>query len=496
MSSSIKPAAPRGEISDAPAATRMPVNLAELGWLPIWLLTRIYMYLEHVSRESHIVGDVNYYFMGASDLLEGKTALVEYPAPVAWLLAGLRLLSGDDAGRYVAIFVCTMAALDLLVSGLLWMRYSKIASLYWMVFLLFVGSLTWYRIDLLAAVPFLLALLWFGSVSWPIDLRNEQRLVRDGHPFASGGAVAFGAAMKLWPALLIFPMLGRSQRAKQRGRGFVIVGGLLGLSSLLIAGWERSVSPMTWQSDRGLHVESVWATGPMWRRTFGPHADQYQIEFSDFNAFEIFGPNCARLAYAADLTMYFVVAMALIFCWLIAFGGVGLPGRQSATAVAKQDSDEQWRATVLAVVALMLATIAANKTFSPQYLIWLAGPLAVLVTLRGNTMQRVGQLLVGGMGLLIAALTRWIFPLHYGQIIGAPDQTGTKVLVLRNVLVIIAVVGSLILAFAQAWRLGAQSADDRDEPAAESGAITESGTSSEQTGPPARKAKQTRSRRA
>lgn len=464
MSQSV--ATPSGAGQAQPIAdTRAPrLSLSDLGWLPIWIFTRIYILAQHMTRERHIVGDVNYYFFETSQALSGQQALVEYPAPVAWLLTALRLLSGDDVDRYRVLFVCLMAALDLCVSAILWTRYSRIASTYWMVFLMLVGSLMWYRIDLLAAVPMLLALLWCGPTAWRRGWIDDVTVQRPGHPNLAGGAVAVGAAMKLWPALLIFPLLGTSKQGKSRGLGFLIAGGVLGLSSLLFAGWTRSISPMTWQSDRGLHCESIWATLPMWRRTYGPDAQSYRVEFSNFNAYEIYGPGIDQLTKIADRSMIIVLALALLFGWLIALGGAGLPAHRLEHAAQKDGRATHWHAAVYAVVALMLATLVANKTFSPQYLIWFAGPLAVLVTLRGSTAQRAAQIVIAGLGLVIAGLTRWIYPLNYGQVIGTPDDQGTKILVLRNALVIIALLISLGLALVTAWRVGlAPSAGDEAE---------------------------------
>lgn len=462
MSSLAVTKAPAGPAAQSIKVRGPRVSLADLGWLPIWILTRIYVLAQHMTRERHIVGDVNYYFAKAGDALAGQEALVEYPAPVVWLLTGLRVISGDDVDRYRLLFVCLMAALDLLVAALLWTRYSRLGAVYWIVFLALVGSLMWYRIDLLAAVPMLLALLWFGPARWTQGWFEEVQIKRAGHPTFAGGAVAVGAAMKLWPALLIFPLLGTSARGKSRGLGFLIAGGAIGLSSLLFAGWSRSISPLTWQSDRGLHCESIWATVPMWRRMFGSQSGDYRVEFSNYNAYEVYGPGVDRLTQWADHSMLAVLALALLFGWLIALGGVGLPGHSRQNAELKDGDSQHWHAAVLAVVALMLATLVANKTFSPQYLIWFAGPLAVMVTLRGGRLQQAAQILIAGLGLIIAGLTRWIYPLHYGEIIGAPTEQATRILVLRNVLVIIAVVVSVILAIVAAWQVGL--AKDAAEP--------------------------------
>ena len=54
-------------------------------------------------------------------------------------------------------------------------------------------------------------------------------------------------------------------------------------------GWTRSISPVTWQSDRGLQIESIVATVPMIRHAF-ISPDLFHTELSQYNAWEIFGP--------------------------------------------------------------------------------------------------------------------------------------------------------------------------------------------------------------
>ena len=102
-------------------------------------------------------------------------------------------------------------------------------------------------------------------------------------------SIAFGAALKLWPALLVLPLLGVGRRGTRVAAGFGITGGGLALASLLIGGWERLVSPLTWQSNRGLQIESVPATPLMWLRA-ASEGRGWTVGLSRYNAYEISGP--------------------------------------------------------------------------------------------------------------------------------------------------------------------------------------------------------------
>ena len=91
-------------------------------------------------------------------------------------------------------------------------------------------------------------------------------------PGLTGALTGLGAAIKLWPALLIAAFLSYRPDRKPAGIAFVVVGFGLAAVSLLAGGWARLVSPLTWQSGRGLQIESIWATPLMVARAVRPAA--------------------------------------------------------------------------------------------------------------------------------------------------------------------------------------------------------------------------------
>ena len=401
-----------------------------------WLLSRALMALLWSDAETFIDHDVRYYFWQlANDGVAG--ALIEYPTPIAVFLDAIRLVAGPSENAYVAAFVLVMAVLDGIATVWLWHSQGHAAACYWAGYTFAIGSLIWFRIDLLPAVAVLAASIW---------------IVR--RPVASGAAIAVGAATKLWPAMLIAPMLGTDRWGKRRSWGFLTMGAALGLASLAFFGWTRSASPLGWQSDRGLQIESIMATVPMIRHAFAP-VDRYYTELSQYNAWEIYGPGVDQWLVAADCLLAASVVLALVLGWLIAFGGAGLPGHRLAQANDPACISQRGHAILLAQVALICLTIMANKTFSPQYMIWLGGPLAVLLSRPLPRKDKVAARLLAGLGLVCAALTHLVFPLNYSGLISEHAHPGeTRLLVARNLVMVALCLTSVTLALKSAWRCG------------------------------------------
>ncbi len=253
--------------------------------------------------------------------------------------------------------------------------------------------------------------------------------------FWSGGAIAIGAATKLWPAMLVAPLLGRTKTAHHRFLGFLIVGGGLGLTSLLVSGWDRSISALTWQSDRGLQIESLPASYLMGKRAFGS-ADILWVELSNYNAWEIKGLGTEIWLAVSNIALVVTMILTAVLAALLISRNHKL-------------ENTKWLLVclTLSMVAITLAVICANKTFSPQYIIWLAGPLAILANLEVDHLK-VGANWLAILGLLAALLTQLVYPLNYQGLLNPnPDLFSTLILLIRNTIVASMTVIAWILAF-------------------------------------------------
>ncbi|HIW28886.1 MAG TPA: DUF2029 domain-containing protein [Candidatus Luteococcus avicola] len=392
------------------SAARHPdeVDLVALGarllhsgwaWIAAWLFSRAVMLREWGLHYDYIANDVRYYYF---QLAQGDPHVVlrEYPLPVLWFLNLLRFPAAEDVNLYIITFALTMALLDAGFVYWLWRSHSHVAAISWMVFGFAMGPLVWFRYDMLPGVIVGAAVLFIAR-----------------RPRVSGALVAVGAGIKLWPALLIAPLLGRDQASLRRTTSCAATGLALALLALVDAGAVRLVSPLSWQSDRGLQIESVWATPMMWKRAFGTNP-QVLVEMSRFNAYELFGPGVGGYQLAASIAM----VIAVVFCVVVAVAALArthVPAHERAQACA-------------AIVSMMLV---ANKTLSPQYLIWYGAVCSAWLALSPRT-HRLRAMASCGAGLVVAAATQYVYPVAYGGLITNPvGEVGvTAVLALRNLL--------------------------------------------------------------
>ena len=401
----------------------------------VWTGLRLTMLALFLGREFGAKGDVSYYFTKISRLPEvGLSAtLIEYPTPVVWLLQLPQLLGGQTEGSYWVLFMVLMAVLDAGLTAWLWWRgrhIGSLAALYWTLFTFLIGPLTYLRFDVVPAVLAAAALLLLTRL-----------------PAVSGGLVALGASIKLWPALLVAGLLGERGRRPAVWWGFGCTGVALVAVSVLAGGWGRLFSPLTWQGDRGLQIESVWATPTMVNVL--AHPGRYSIYISRYQAYEIFGPGVGAMLLVASVATV-VGGRAIIALAVRAWRSPGHDVRTSA-------------AVMTAIIAVMIVT---NKTFSPQYLVWLGGPLSVLLLARGNRpwWPRERTLLV--LGLVLALLTHLVYPLFYSWLTTAGPGVGRATMTLALAARNVGMLGFTVLAFSQAWSmLGASRTEERDEPA-------------------------------
>ena len=170
-------------------------------------------------------------------------------------------------------FVVFMLALDAVFCYALARSGRRQASAvdFWLIFVPLIGPLAYLRFDMMPA-----------SARWRSTARSTAQAMD--HRSLTG----LGAAIKLWPALLIGAFMSYRSDRRPAGVAFVVVGFGLAVISLIFGGWSRLISPLTWQSDRGLQIESILATPLMLARAARP--DQWIVDMSQYQAYEIFGP--------------------------------------------------------------------------------------------------------------------------------------------------------------------------------------------------------------
>lgn len=382
------------------------VKLVHQAWVvaSAWLVTRVVLLAAWLPGWPELAGDVHYYWKNTAALASGTASaanvMVEYPTPVLWLLRLPLLLGGGTEDGFRLAFHAILVALDLIFTILLWQRgRGWLATWFWIVFVVAMGGITYQRLDLVPAVLSATALLALAAR----------------RPAGVGAALAAGAGLKFWPAFLLPVSLRGEKRSDAiTAAVFTGVGLLIVVGSIAYAGIARLVSPLAWQSGRGLQIESVWATPLMVARIADPQA--HPVHYSAWQAFEVFGPGVDALLVAASLaTLLSYVAFLVGYGFWIA----RLYVRRESPSVASAG---------LLMVTVVAITLIANKTLSPQYLLWLGAPVAVLLVLQPRL--RFPAVLV----LLLGVLTQLVYPVLYNVLLagGPGSAVVATLLALRN----------------------------------------------------------------
>jgi hypothetical protein len=388
----------------------------------VWLLTRLLLVVLLATVEAGAVSDLKYYKVNLDDLGAhgvGGT-LAEYPVPAFLVLAvpyQLLALTGLSAS-FQALTILLLVLLDAGFLHRLLGRARTASPVWaWLAATPALGAVSYARFDLLPGALVALALLHL------VEAPRRAALL-----------AVLATGLKYSPALVL---PGLAAPAASRAR--VVVSGMvtgLGLVavSLAVGGWDRIVSPLTYQGDRGLQVESLAATPALAQWALAP--GEHRIFYAPSHAWEIDGPGTDGLLTISTVGTALLVG-ALVVLWALAW-------------LRLRDPRLALPAVVWLTLGAIAAFVASSKVFSPQYLLWLLpAACAGLAVLDGDDRRRLGRWTV--VLLVTAALTHVVFPHAYLALIGG--HTGWSVavvlvLALRNLLL----AGLCISALAAAWK--------------------------------------------
>lgn len=350
-----------------------------------WLLSRaMTLAILVFGHESDVTGDVKYYARSLHQLFEGgglRTTLQEYPLPVFLVILPQFLLGFLNQVAFIILFALSMLVVDAVFTGVLWRgdgRRRGDATNLWLWFVPAMGPLAYFRFDLVPAV------LAGGAVLAAIR-----------RPAVAGALTAVGAALKLWPAVMLPTFLIRRGGRRQVLAGFLGTAILTGGLALLIGGVSRTLSPLRWQSARGLQIESIAATPLMLARMVHP-VGTWDIRVSQYKAFEIFGPGVHLTSGLTSLLTVLGGALLVLLWW-----------RAHSTTPSAGTLGWIFLATALVVTV-------TNKTLSPQYLLWLGGPAAALaVRAPADPAVRTFARVL----LVTAVATHLVFPIGYNALL-------------------------------------------------------------------------------
>lgn len=397
----------------------MDRRAATAALLGVFLLTRAALCFLAIDPEAYrpsgrgVGGDANLYARYAAEIGAGgvpyRDVAIEYPPGALPVVLAPTAVAG--AVGYRAGYVGLMLLIDALgLAGLWWLgrRWgSRAGAWLWVAGLPLLGPIAYLRLDLVPAVLTIAAVALTAVGRWGL----------------SGGALGAGALVKLYPGLLVLPVLAGAARRWPRvvvGAAVVGLGGMLTAAGVM-GDLLRSV--FGYHLDRGIQMESTWASVLLLQRLAGAPVE---VPF-DFGAYQVAGPGAGTLEVVATVAAVVALLVGTATAAVVrrrvdaTVGDAEAPGdRDAARARALA-------APLFATMALLLAT---GSVFSPQYVLWALGLGAAALTVRGTPVAGAAWLL-----LPVAALSQVVYPVVYTAILdGEPLATG--VLVVRNVLVV------------------------------------------------------------
>ncbi len=302
------------------------------------------------------------------------------------------------SGAYLVAWAALVTALDAVAFAFLVgrspSRPRRQAAWFWCAALALLGPIALYRID---------------AVTVPIAVMGGIWLLR--RPALAAALLTIGAWIKIWPgALVVAAVIAGGRRA----RVLVAAGSVTALVVMLLVllGADGELFGfLTEQTERGLQIEAVAATGFVWLTLAGSARIEYSF---DILTFQIAADGAEAIATALTPLMVLTVVVILV---------VGI-----RKAMRGASSTRLMPPLALSLIAALIVT---NKVGSPQFMTWLIAPLILWFVL-DRTRARMPALVV----LVLCALTCLIYPLNYDALLRS-ELLPVIVLTVRNILLIV-----------------------------------------------------------
>ncbi|MYS91822.1 MULTISPECIES: glycosyltransferase family 87 protein [Streptomyces] len=377
-----------------------------LACLPVvWCLTRLVLLLfvlkVYVFPGPDVTSDVSVIYQGWYDVLRTGTfpqddVTWQYPpaAALAILSPGLLSFLPYATAFFVLVCVTDLAVLALLTYAGRRPGRSLRGAWVWVAGVPLLGPTVYARYDVMVTAVAVAALLAGAR-----------------HPKAMGALAAFGALLKVWPAMLLL-----AARRPASWVSAVVTGiAVTGVFALAVPG---AFAFLTFQRDRGTEVESLGALVFHVARHFG-----WQGEVRlNYGSIEFLGP------YVSEVSTGALFLTGAAFGWLVLW------------RLLARHFEEHTVADAAFVAVLMFTT--TSRVISPQYMVWLVGLAAVCLYFPGSRMR-----LPVGLVLVACFVTVLEFPLYFANVV-ASDGLGLTLLFLRNGLL----VAATLLAARALWR--------------------------------------------
>jgi len=393
-------------------------------------------------------------------IYDNHDGIIEYPPlAIMWMSVPIIFLHMDDEPRTLSQntfykwrsnFKCLFFAFD--------------AIIFWTILLLLFGSVNRLKVNVKGLAIYLISgLLLFNFLYDRLDFYLGGiiffaflLLVSRKHWMFSFTLLALGINFKLIPILLVPLFLIGSLPVKSLGCfykdlfNWKLVQEVLIRSIFLIAitvliflpfyiwGGKHTLDFLMYHSERGLQLESTYSSILMMLN----YAGLPVYVTHEFGAFNLESPLATALSKISTL----LVLLSLAGISLLFIRSVKKNPEETTNLKSNQDTFAQsFPQTFLCLtIATLLASIAASKVFSPQYLLW-AVPLFGLVSYQTKNAKIAGILFV-----LVCLLTTFIYPYTYftdfvhnahqladGRVVWeAPTMFAANLLFFRNVLLV------------------------------------------------------------
>ena len=360
--------------------------------------------------------DLDFYFNYVQRAAAGEAPYrdfaVEYP-PGAWLL--MRAPSTTDWLAYVHRFAWIATALEIAAFALfLAIAWRLAPRRFWLAAATYVVSTTLLREFLPTRLDgglLFLLMVW----AWLTIVSGREAATTRGLAY---GVLGFATSYKLAPVLMLpFALAHDVRRARSSELWMLLLSFTVGAAVPFVLMWPSSGAAtfgfLTYHIERGLEIESVWATLLWPIRWFGQPLSAAHVE----NTIELIGPATRTIAQLS-------AAVAL-----------------GATAVClAAERARPWRGSAVVLGAVGLSVfVVFSKVLSPQYFVWMLPMLAVAGTEAFESDRTHWWWCVGLVA--VAALTTMIYPRFFLAVIEM-RPLGFVLLFTRNAL-LLALIASL-----------------------------------------------------
>jgi hypothetical protein len=355
-----------------PSARRASAFHLKVGiWILVWLLTRalIIAQVGFWHPEGPEYQDVNTYDGWSNAIAHTHTLPGEptwqYPPGAAFLMLIPRLAGGG----YGTTFVILMLVFDV-VGFWLASRFAKedgrdVGVWIWLLGMPLLSSLPVLRFDLVPTVIAMGALLvihrrprWFGALA------------------------GLGGMLKVWPLFVLFGEWDRQRLLRAAAAATAVIALVFIVSEVVFA---ESFGFLSHQGGRGLQFEAVAASPWELRQVITGEAPSLALR-SGSN--EIVSGVADGIGSALDLVALLVLVGSAYWWWL----------RERAIRDGHRDLADVALSRDFVFTVVLLFTVL-SRVLSPQYLIWMVGLCAVVLSSPRTRVARAAWIVVGAIVL-------------------------------------------------------------------------------------------------